>query len=100
LVYASIEKRSGRLRFRLASTKEPFEVIEISFTRLGRREPKSVRSCAGLLETAATKSRRSSSQKEVTHQIVKEQETILAMPGSKARPSTCSRKIFARLGDR
>jgi hypothetical protein len=49
-----------------------------------------------LLETTTAKSRRSSSQKEVTHQIVKEQDSILAMSRSKASPRTDSRKLFAQ----
>jgi hypothetical protein len=50
-----------------------------------------------LLETAATKSRRSSSQKEVTHQIVKEQEIILANSSSRASPEPFLASTPARI---
>ena len=75
----------------LQSAKEPFEVIEISFTHSNvfadmRMRAKISTILRWLLETTATKSRRSSSQKEVTHQIVKEQECILAVSRFETRP--------------
>ena len=91
LVYASTENAPVAYAPGSPQLKSLLEVIEISFLilipRLRRRRDESQNQYDLALASWATttKSRRSSSQKEVTHQIVKEQECILAFCRWKAR---------------
>lgn len=89
---------------RLASVKEPFEVNEFSFTRLmpvtnTRREPKSVRSCAGFsrrrLQRAAAQDSKRGHSPNCQRAIMHSRRSPLA---GKARQRNLARSFLPAAG--